>query len=340
VFNHFSMKKLKYLLLLILWLSYNSCKNDDLSECKTTKPDCLSEPGEPVINFDSIIDLTLCIFSPDYVPIHRYEYSHPVFNPNNTNEIIYLRTDYENGSFSKQELWKYNFCSDETSYITDLALYGIDWSSKDWIIYTGYDQNLYKIKSNGDSLTQLTNNGEFNSWAKWNDSGNQYLYRQEGISGLLIADERGEILDTLDGLLVSQWSWDNDRVFFTGGTFDNRSRFGEYDIINNEIIVIDSTLTRLLGAIKYNESANELAFLFGNKAFSFHNLITSQVEQRITGYDNRTYSTFDLSPDGKTIICSRSNLTQVDACTIEGDQFLHLIDITGENERVLSIIPE
>ncbi|MFK7770832.1 MAG: hypothetical protein AB8F94_01790 [Saprospiraceae bacterium] len=332
------MKKFKYFLFFAFWLSLNSCQDDDLSKCIITEPDCLTKSGEPVINFDSIVDFTQCIHSHDFVPLHRYEYINPVFNPSNTNEIIYLRNEYsETGGYLKKELLKYNFCSNETSYITDLALYGIDWSSKDWIIYTGYDQNLYKVKSNGDSLTQLTTNGQFNGHAKWNDSGTQYLYRQEGIGGLLIAEERGGILDTLDGLLVSQWSWDNDRIFFTGGTFDNRSRIGEYDLINKEMIVIDSTLTRILGAIKYNESVNELVFLFGNQVFAFHNLMTNQVDQRIIGYDNRTYNSFDLSSDGKTIVCSRSNLTQVDACTIEVERFLHLIDISGDNERVLSI---
>ena len=193
-----------------------SCQDDDSLPEIQTSTSCMVAAGVPVVNYDTVITMgPLCIHGFEYESVADYEYSHPVFNPKNENEMIYFRNNYGAPGIGKQELIKYNFCTEEVVVLTDYALHSIDWNNDDWITYTGYDQNIYKMTANGDSSSQLTYNGRFNQKTQWNDAATHYLYRQEDIRGFLLADATGNILDTIE-LFASKITWKHNRIFYTG----------------------------------------------------------------------------------------------------------------------------
>ncbi len=129
-------------------------------------------PGGPTAHFD--------------VP---YVYNFPSYNPNNDNEFAYYRAKGEDQGLDSRELWKFNGCTGEATFLTDQYYYRTDWGSNDWILFTGTGHQIYKIKSSGDSLTQLTNQGGFNIAGKWNLSATRYYLR----SDLNIYKPNGEI---------------------------------------------------------------------------------------------------------------------------------------------------
>ena len=129
------MKKI-FLLTIVSVLTFFSCKDKEVIICETEPiPNCLEEKGESIVNFDTTFFFP-CLIEVDFFSINRYDYGVPRFNPNNGNEIIYLRLDNESLP-PKRELWKYDFCTEEIYFVANELIYESGWSSKDWIIFTG-----------------------------------------------------------------------------------------------------------------------------------------------------------------------------------------------------------
>ena len=106
-----------------------------------------------------------CIEIPPSSSPYGYDYlndslgfHHPCFNPNNSNEIIYIQ--YLRGVTGYGTLIKYNIVSKEKEIILQgrEIVSPPDWSVNNYIVLSldYLKPNIYKMKSNGDSLTQLT----------------------------------------------------------------------------------------------------------------------------------------------------------------------------------------
>lgn len=99
----------------------------------------------------------------------------PRFNPENPYEISFISEINSNHG-----LFIYNFCTNKTRFVlsSKIYYYNYNWGRNDWIYFTSYDQNIWKIKSNGDSLTQFTQSGQYNNNAKMSPDGKYILYEE------------------------------------------------------------------------------------------------------------------------------------------------------------------
>ena len=136
----------------------------------------------------------------------------PCFNPNNPDEFI-VRSYNQIGDTAFQ-LIKYNMVSGEKQVIYE-GNFGVRprWSRKDWILLNLRDFNIYKIKSNGDSLTQLTTGGNCLG-GEWSKTGDRFVYELFGVlsgSARVICDDLGNPLDTAlgGGYLSASWQHDS-----------------------------------------------------------------------------------------------------------------------------------
>ncbi len=97
------------------------------------------------------------------------------FNPVNADEIIYIVNGDE---FGTNKMFNYNIPSGTTTYLANVGNYLPRINSKGWIVYSDLDNNIWKIKSKGDSLTQLT--ADKHSFDPvWDYSGNYIYYFAE-----------------------------------------------------------------------------------------------------------------------------------------------------------------
>jgi len=169
-------------------------------------------------HFDFIeSDLTTSgnVFGGTYFRKDKILYKTPCFNPNNDYEICYIN-DLDNGP-TKKELWKYNFCNGKKTKISSNIYYSLDWSVKDWIIYTSSDQQIYKVKSNGDSLTLLTNGNGINAVGKWSPNGTKFWYKDGGTT-YFICEEDGFVINSFTStFIVLEW-FNNENLIVNYGS--------------------------------------------------------------------------------------------------------------------------
>ncbi|HEX7413429.1 MAG TPA: hypothetical protein VF411_05230, partial [Bacteroidia bacterium] len=157
-----------------------------------------------------------CVDVADIPTFNDTIYNTPCFNPNNSNEIIYVQGIQ---SIHKSNLVKQNLSTGHKTYIISDIWQKPDWSVKDWIVFNHADNQVWKIKTNGDSLQQLTSQGGLE--AIWDKTGNKIAYWTETGIGqtntyyTFITDISGNIMDTLFEPFLTHhgsWSYDNTKI--------------------------------------------------------------------------------------------------------------------------------
>lgn len=162
--------------------------------------------------------------SPTYWPQDEYVYWFPCFNPNDPYEIAYLRGQ---GGGCHEEVFTFSFRTGETTKVADNACYGLDWSSTGWLLFTGIDRKVWKVKADGDSLTQLTFGQGFHNGAMWNPNGEQFIFERQ-----LRDDQGGEL-----GGIAEQFrplAWINDSTML-GSHRENEKGLIQYFIPSKRV---------------------------------------------------------------------------------------------------------
>lgn len=146
---------------------------------------------------------------PTYWPQDQYDYRLPCFNPSDPYEIAYLRKDRDVLGECPGAVFIFSFRTGEARQVASNACYGLDWSSTGWLIYTGIDRKIWKVKANGDSLTQLTFGEGFHNNATWNPNGQYFVSNQ----GYMTSD--GELVKEVP---VSAYDWIDEHRYLCSDT--------------------------------------------------------------------------------------------------------------------------
>lgn len=275
-----------------------------------------------------------------------FDYTEPCFNPNNAEQLAYFR--YDNTSFNiTSEIWVADFCSGTKKMIASNGFYGLDWGINDWLVYTSDDQNIWKIKSNGDSLTQLTFAGSYNRFPKWNPSGTKIAlqHQSNSLSIFVITDENGIPLDTIEQLTSSgQWSWiDEDRICYMvaePNTIPTVIHMNLYNIITGEnknlYTYVMENLSSLMKATSPNQ-ARDKVFWCALGMIGEVNINTGEVKVLKKRLRQERYINLSVSPNGKEILLNKSVMHSVPHCKIDSEVDFYLIDIDGANTRKINL---
>lgn len=133
----------------------------------------------------------------------------PEINPNNSNEVAFTNIA---GPYPDQQLMIFNLATNQKRILVNEAINPyFSWSKKDWILFQRTaDFNLYKIKSNGDSLTQLTFDGQW-FHAEWNYDGTKFIAFNKSASfpSTFLVDDNGVVLDTLVNWTHKMGDWNH-----------------------------------------------------------------------------------------------------------------------------------
>lgn len=209
------------LALALLFIFIISCK-------KETQINSQPINSQPVEQHDSCFTLT-----PPMETGWGYEYTfdtisyeHPCFNPNNSNEVAVFITD-KNG----KGLYNCNISTKSKQLIYASEIWGVpSWSISNWLIFNRPGNTIWKIKSNGDSLTQVTSSVGYDP--HWSPDANYYYYSNPAYSNKITICETktDSVIRVLP--LNAKCIWNNNNVLIYNDThgmyfyfFDNDSTF-------------------------------------------------------------------------------------------------------------------
>lgn len=165
----------------------------------------------------------------------------------NSNKFAYLKT--ENTLTDNRDLYVYDMCTGTSLKIADNVAYSIDWGSNDWIIYTGVDFQLYKIKPNGSELTQLTQSEYANINVKWSPNGTRCFY--DYVDSKILSDESGEFINSFE-IYMFTWDWlNNEEIIYSSGSELKILNINEESI--EEIGVVTDTPIHYIKVFNENE---------------------------------------------------------------------------------------
>jgi hypothetical protein len=231
-----------------------------------------------------------------------------------------------------EELCVYNFCTNETRILTDVVFYGIDWSVKDWIIFTGDDLQLYKIKSTGDSLTQLTNTGTWNDKARWSPDGTKYVYFDADAIIHKICNEDGTVVNTFSKN-ISYIAWLNDdKIVFSQST-GTTLYIKEYNVQTETEITLYSQANQGSGE-PLNVHEGNIYFTSKTGLHVYENGNVNLLDTNYATYSSG-YAQY-LAPN-KVLLQRFITDTTYYPCTVYGATYISILDLNDNTEEYIDI---
>lgn len=289
-----------------------------------------------------------CTAGPQFRLTGKYSYKNNCVNPRNKNEFAFLRWENNMQAGDNSDLCVYNMCSNTLKIIANQVAYSLDWSVKDWIIYTGSDRNLWKIKSNGDSLTQLTFTGPYNNNAKWNLDGTKYLYAA-------VASGEGMRISNSDGTLhklvlysttggIQSWDWlNNEEIIFTFPIPSSATVIKKYNVNTDEVTQLQSVSVIGSGHTQLNVVDNTAYFHTSNGSFLPAGLYKLDLlNNNLTLLDKiyPSYRALFLEPvTSDLILLNRliNDTTGFDSCIVYRKRHLAIFNWKTKEERKLQL---
>ncbi len=267
----------------------------------------------------------------------QYSYLAPCFNPNSGDEFVYIREVRD--SLVIGELRIKNIITGTDFSLTMGAWRKPNWGRNGWILFNHGDNNIWRIKSNGDSLTQLTVDGSSHD-ARWNYDATKYVFWQRIGSGnyyTIIADANGNHLDTLTDFSYYYGSWSNDDIKISS-TYDNgnESSPAYYDFNSNQIVfpatVQVSDARDNVGDSDWFPDSRRILWNTGRE-INITDVVTRETRTIKYACTSKLYVWMDVSPDGQKIITSRWDQKMVGDNTVHVESNIYLMNADGSNEQ-------
>lgn len=265
----------------------------------------------------------------------------PYFNPNNAAEIVFTTGD--SVITSGDNLYTLNLNTGQKKYLANNVWYQPKWSVKNWIVFNRAGSQLWKIKSNGDSLTQLTFSNE-NYDPEWSPDGEKLVYRQVigSVYSIMITTANGYKLDSITNAFYGKGSWaPNNTKIATIYNASTGHNIGLIDLQSKAINAITSypeqspTGKTIINSMDWSNDSQSIFWCSGYGLYKtdVNTGITTQLKY---GCDRKYYIYPSVSPDGQKIIVDRVDQKLLNHNTIYVETNLYIMDINGENETKIN----
>ncbi|MBK0401549.1 hypothetical protein I5M27_01050 [Adhaeribacter sp. BT258] len=336
------MKKINYIFICLLALAtiFQGCKKEDDAKIEpapiTPAPETFT-----CIPFETY-DLSNCWLGPQYRKKGTF-YQMPCFNPNNSNEFLYVRSS---------SIYKYNLLSKQSTMIAERVqpVGPPDWSRSGWIVFSDISWKIWKIRDDGTGLQQLSF-GEDDQFPYFNPAGDKIIYGSHFLNTnkMLIMDLNGNKLDTLCSLRLGSclgWgnsSWTvNDRILrrtHSGQGMDGELSFYNYATKQDESPLFtyknDSSNQEIRDYKVLN--ADKILYAMTNKGLVLYNIQAKTHQVLKENCHNIWYDFFSISPDKTKLLVEKNTLKFVGDCTFEQRKSLVIMNIDGSNEQEIPL---
>ncbi len=302
-----------------------SCRRDK----EAPVPECIPIPPYPGPSVG---------FGYGYITVGE-SYSTPCFNPQNGNEICFRASN---------EIIAFDISAGVKTTIYSGTVWGRPvWGENGWIIF-GKNHNIYKVKSDGDSLTQLTLTG--NCYApQWCNHGAEFIcelvYDDPGFpdvhAGRFTAD--GVILDSIrqpytGSAAVSPFS-QNLYAVYESYSYDSVANNLNYnlmviDIETHEAKIIAEGESGILGLTWVDDHRVVWSLMDGIYVSDINSLETTQLKETCNSIN---YQWFDYGVQSDKILYQKTTQTLLDSTTVEVKNRIYLMNTDVSNEDEIEI---
>lgn len=262
-------------------------------------------------------------------------YNAPCFNPNNPNEIIFVRGLHYSNSPLSNELVKYNLTTEnETVLLNSTQIWGRpSWGRNGWILLNKGDNQVWKIKDNGDSLTQLTT--QFGLDAIWSPNADKFAYWVQIGSTYytFFSDVNGNIFDTLlypNILYRGAWSPDGSKIATNFGYV-----LSYIDLNNRQIIQINIPFNSSpIYDISWLSDSRTMLWCTNDGFFktNIHTNVTTKIKNACSAIRYIYPTVFN-----NKMIIQRFDSKLISENVIWTENNLYMMDVDGKNETKLNL---
>ena len=263
--------------------------------------------------------------------------SNPEFNPNNEDEmaVVYRHTDS-----GEQELRKYTLSTHEfLTLATEVGSSLISWDMERGLLFRRNDGHLWKVKSDGTGLTQVTFMEGQNFGGEWSSDGGMFSFaNSNGAEYLfLVADFDGLVIDSLP-ITAERGFWAPDGkslLMALGGISDGSYGIYQYLLESKELIPI-SIFKEAEGP---DDTVRDIQWLSDSQRFVFvtgHGVYVSDIVgekcNRIAkSCDTQDFFSVGLSPEGDRLIAGGIEQTLMEENTVFIRSLLYSMNLKGGN---------
>ena len=298
-------------------------------------------PQNPIFYLDCAQDMDWGIGI--YTPTQKFGYIYPCFNQNNANQIAFVRSYTNRRPPQPDELCTLDVCTGEQKMLCANIIGDLQWSQNGWISFKRNDNQIWKIKPNGDSLSLISFGGSYNNHFDWNNEGTHCIYQKEagGSYYNLMADAKGNVIDTLSDILAGRnnWDWGNNLIVYKGYHPNLGYGMFTYNVSNHQIklvLGINSQEIQHINLQKWIEI--DSIFICNMPNFILRtNIYTQQTDTLKKTGDNFYYLNFASSIN--YLIAPRFDRVYINPCLSEVSMNLYIMDKNGKEERKV-IVPE
>lgn len=269
----------------------------------------------------------------------KYSFDNVCFNPNNPYQIAYLRSPTNFFGLNK-DIWVFDFETGKNKIVGTNAAYGLSWSTKGWLAFTGLNRQIYKLKSNGDSLTRLTNRNSYCNDPEWNEKGDKIVFTTDITAYFHFLDEQGKQIDSAYMIkgFFAPYKWVNDTTLLVSY---NDGEIALMNLISNtkqEVRnrpISDGNLAKLFGY----DPQSQAFYWTGINGLQKTDLQTRKTvllqEQLVTTY--KVIGNYCRQTDKllavRTVIDFYNDPWNSDPCWRRKYQYLTIMNTDGTNER-------
>lgn len=251
-------------------------------------------------------------YNPDYIGITDTSSVFAAeYNPLDNNEIVFLKLESNN-----RKMYRYNLVTHQKVLIGSFpVIQSFDWEKNDWTLLESGDFNIWKMKSNGDSLVQITSGKPF-FHPKWNFNASKFsvfYFVNPMNEHCEIFTENGLFYDSISNPEVYKsclnGSWRNSSEMMI--SYESPSEIRVVDL--NQKIVLKETIFNSIYNITQVEWLNDNEAIV-NSAYGLYkyNYITNSIVKLRCQCPQQLYQKIGANIEGNKLLMTRVFYEQID----------------------------